>query len=99
MSTYDIATYAWRAFWNNVTAPATLSIVLLAVLACVFIGFAFRATIRAVDFALRAAAGIIGFLLIVGLLGALGINMQGLTPFLNQLLELMRAPIYLPEHA
>lgn len=98
MSTYDIATTAWRAFWANIMAPATLSITIMAVLACILIGFAFRATIRAVHFALRCAAGIIGFLLIVGMLGALGINMQGLTPLLNSLLELMHAPIYLPEH-
>ena len=42
-------------------------------------------------------AVIVGVVLVIGFLGVLGISMSMLNPLINWLLEIVHAPVYLPE--
>lgn len=46
------------------------------------------------QFALRAGSALLAFILIVGFLGVLGIDMNALTPAINWVLEQIHAPLY-----
>lgn len=97
MSILGIATSAWQAFWASVLSPASLSILLLVFLVCLLAGFAFNRTIGAMHVALRAASLVILLMLVFGIMGALGLGLDGLTPTINWFLELIQFPLYLPE--
>lgn len=85
------------AFWNNICSAGTLGIVIAMVIVCLLLGFAFGRTMGAFNFALRAVSAIVGVVLIIGFLGVLGISMSMLNPLINWLLEIVHAPVYLPE--
>ena len=67
------------------------------VVVCLLLGFAFGRTMGAFNFALRAVSAIVGVVLVIGFLGVLGISMSMLNPLINWLLEIVHAPVYLPE--
>ena len=46
---------------------------------------------------LRVLALLLSAIMIMGVLGVLGLNMTGLTPAINWLLEQVQAPVYIPE--
>lgn len=46
---------------------------------------------------LRVLALLLSAIMIMGVLGVLGLNMTGLTPMINWLLEQVQAPVYIPE--
>lgn len=97
MSITDIAATGWTAFWKNICSAGTLGIVIAMVVVCLLLGFAFGRTMGAFNFALRAVSAIVGVVLIIGFLGVLGISMSMLNPLINWLLEIVHAPVYLPE--
>lgn len=96
MSITDIATQGWRLFWSNILAPASLGLFAAILIGCLLAGFAFRRTLSALSFALRAGASLLAAILLIGFLGVLGVNMNGLTPLVNWLLGIVQAPLYLP---
>lgn len=97
MSITDIAATGWTAFWSNICSAGTLGIVIAMVIVCLLLGFAFGRTMGAFNFALRAVSAIVGVVLIIGFLGVLGIHMSMLNPLINWFLEIVHAPLYLPE--
>ena len=97
MSVTDIAATGWTAFWNNICSAGTLGIVIALTCVCLLLGFAFGRIMGAFNFALKAVSGIVGVVLIIGFLGVLGISMSSLNPLINWFLEIVHAPIYLPE--
>lgn len=97
MSITDIAATGWEAFWANVTAPGTIGLFIALTLIILLMGFAFRRTMSAGAFALRACSFLLAVIMVIGFLGVLGIDMVALNPLVNWLLEIVHAPLYLPE--
>lgn len=95
MSFSDIAASGWKAFWSNLLAPGTVGLFIALAVICLLLGFAFRRTMSGLQFALRAGSALLAFILLVGFLGILGVNMNALTPAINWLLEQIHAPLYL----
>ena len=93
MSLLDLLTHAWRMFWANILNPGSLMLFALVLIA----GFAMARTMSAMRAALRAISAVMVFILIYGLLGALGISLHGLAPLGNWLLDLVQAPFIIPE--
>ncbi|MGO5518120.1 hypothetical protein ACTQV2_00685 [Bifidobacterium thermophilum] len=94
MSFADIAASGWKAFWSNLLAPGTIGLFIALAVICLLLGFAFRRTMSGMQFALRAGSALLAFILIVGFLGVLGIDMNALTPAINWVLEQIHAPLY-----
>jgi hypothetical protein len=97
MSATNIAATGWRAFWANLLNPGTMSLFIAVVLLIVLVGFVFRNTISAFGFALRAGAFMLAACMIIGFAGVLGITFNGLAPLVNWFLEIVHAPLYMPE--
>ena len=95
MSFSDIAASGWKAFLSNLLAPGTVGLFIALAVVCLLLGFAFRRTMSGLQFALRAGSALLAFILLVGFLGILGVNMNALTPAINWLLEQIHAPLYL----
>lgn len=97
MSLLDLLTHAWRMFWANILNPGSLMLFALVLIIALLAGFAMARTMSAMRAALRAISAVMVFILIYGLLGALGISLHGLAPLGNWLLDLMQAPFIIPE--
>ena len=97
MSFLDLGVTGWRAFWANVTAPGAIGLYLAILAIGLLAGFAMRRTVSLVTSALRVVSLAMAVALVNGLLGAVGIDLTGLTPVLNWLLRQIQAPFYVPE--
>lgn len=97
MSILDIGTAGWRAFWSSVTAPGAFGVYFIVLMVAILVGFAFNRTQSAFSMGLRVLALLLSAIMIMGVLGVLGLNMTGLTPMINWLLEQVQAPVYIPE--
>lgn len=97
MSFLDLGVTGWRAFWANVTAPGAIGLYLAILAVGLLAGFAFRRAVSMVTTALRVVSFVMALALVNDLLGALDIDLTGLTPALNWLLAQIQAPIYIPE--
>jgi hypothetical protein len=97
MSATNIAATGWRAFWANLLNPGTMSLFIAVVLFIVLLGFVFRNTVSAFSFALRAGAFVLAACMVIGFAGVLGITFNGLAPIVNWFLEIVHAPLYMPE--
>ena len=91
MSISNLAVTGWRAFWANVLSPATLSISIAFLVVAFLLSFAFSRMMGAMNYALRAA-----LVLVIGFLGALGIDLSSSGPVVNWFLNLIQAPVYIP---
>ena len=97
MSIVDIGVTGWRAFWSSVTAPGAFGVYFIVLMIALLVGFAFDRTRSALSMGLRVLALLLSAIMIMGVLGVLGLNMTGLTPAINWLLEQVQAPVYIPE--
>lgn len=97
MSIVDIGVTGWRAFWSSVTAPGAFGVYFIVLMVALLVGFAFNRTQSALSMGLRVLALLLSAIMIMGVLGVLGLNMTGLTPMINWLLEQVQAPVYIPE--
>lgn len=97
MSIVDIGVTGWRAFWSSVTAPGAFGVYFIVLMIALLVGFAFNRTQSALSMGLRVLALLLSAIMIMGVLGVLGLNMTGLTPMINWLLEQVQAPVYIPE--
>lgn len=97
MSILDIGTAGWRAFWSSVTAPGAFGVYFIVLMVALLGGFAFNRTRSAFSMGLRVLALLLSAIMIMGVMGVLGLNMNGLTPMINWLLEQVQAPVYIPE--
>lgn len=77
MSLLDLLTHAWRMFWANILNPGSLMLFALVLIIALLAGFAMARTMSAMRAALRAISAVMVFILIYGLLGALGISCTG----------------------
>lgn len=94
MSIVDIGVTGWRAFWSSVTAPGAFGVYFIVLMIALLVGFAFNRTQSALSMGLRVLALLLSAIMIMGVLG---LNMTGLTPAINWLLEQVQAPVYIPE--
>lgn len=94
MSILDIGTAGWRAFWSSVTAPGAFGVYFIVLMVALLVGFAFNRTQSAFSMGLRVLALLLSAIMIMGVLG---LNMTGLTPMINWVLEQVQAPVYIPE--
>lgn len=97
MSIVDIGVTGWRAFWSSVTAPGAFGVYFIVLMIALLVGFAFNRAQSALSMGLRVLALLLSAIMIMGVLGVLGLNMTGLTPMINWLLEQVQAPVYIPE--
>lgn len=97
MSIVDIGVTGWRAFWSSVTAPGAFGVYFIVLMIALLVGFAFNRAQSALSMGLRVLALLLSAIMIMGVLGVLGLNMTGLTPAINCLLEQVQAPVYIPE--
>lgn len=97
MSIVDIGVTGWRAFWSSVTAPGAFGVYFIVLMIALLVGFAFNRTQSALSMGLRVLALLLSAIMIMGVMGVLGLNMNGLTPIINWLLEQVQAPVYIPE--
>lgn len=97
MSIVDIGVTGWRAFWSSVTAPGAFGVYFIVLMIALLVGFAFNRTQSALSMGLRVLALLLSAIMIMGVMGVLGLNMTGLTPAINWLLEQVQAPVYIPE--
>ena len=97
MSIVDIGVTGWRAFWSSVTAPGAFGVYFIVLMIALLVGFAFNRTQSALSMGLRVLALLLSAIMIMGVLGVLGLNMTGLTPAINWLLEQVQATVYIPE--
>ena len=96
MSILNLGVDGWRAFWNNVTAPGAWGVYLLIIAISLLAGFAVHRETGALGLGLRACAALMCAVLVTGVIGVLGVDMNGLTPAVNWLLEQIQAPFYMP---
>lgn len=96
MSILDLGVDGWRAFWSNVTAPGAWGVYLLVLAISLLAGFAVHRESSAVMLGLRVCSALMCAVLVMGVIGILGVDMNGLTPAINWLLEQVQAPFYLP---
>lgn len=94
MSIVDIGVTGWRAFWSSVTAPGAFGVYFIVLMIALLVGFAFNRAQSALSMGLRVLALLLSAIMIMGVLG---LNMTGLTPAINWLLEQVQAPVYIPE--
>lgn len=97
MSIVDIGVTGWRAFWSSVTAPGAFGVYFIVLMIALLVGFAFNRAQSALSMGLRVLALLLSAIMIMGVLGVLGLNMTGLTPAINWLLEQVQALVYIPE--
>lgn len=97
MSIVDIGVTGWRAFWSSVTAPGAFGVYFIVLMIALLVGFAFNRAQSALSMGLRVLALLLSAIMIMGVMGVLGLNMTGLTPMINWLLEQVQAPVYIPE--
>lgn len=97
MSVEDLTVNGWRAFWSQAAGPGMASLLLMILIVAVLLGFATRRMTGAVRLACRIIAGVLAVLVMLGFLGVLGVTSGWLVPFLNNVLELIQAPLYIPE--
>lgn len=98
MSIADLGITGWKAFWANIMAPGAVGLYIVVLIVALLVGFAFRREASALMVGARVCAFMLAFVLLVGFLGVLGVNLQALTPALNWLLVQIQAPFYIPTH-
>lgn len=97
MSILDIGVGGWRAFWANVTAPGSMGLYIAVLIIAVLVGFAFRRESSAVMIGARIIAFMMAFVMLIGFIGVLGVDMTAFTPMVDWVLREIQAPFYIQQ--
>lgn len=96
MSILNLGVNGWRAFWNNVTAPGAFGIYFIVLIIALLIGVALRREASMFMVGVRVVCALMAAVMIIGVIGVLGIDLNRLSPAINWFLTQIQAPFYIP---
>lgn len=96
MSSLDIASNGWTAFWSTMSEPWVMGMVMFILVLFLLIGFVLRSTYRMVSIAMRVLAALVATVLVLSFANNIGLPIvEWLRTLINMALTAMNAPILL----
>lgn len=96
MSILDLGVNGWRAFWSNTTAPGAFGIYFIVLIIALLLGVAFHREQSMLMVGVRCVCALMAAVMIIGVIGVLGLDLNGLSPVINWFLTQIQAPFYIP---